>query len=407
MIRSFRIQRHQPARALTRWVGVMLSLLVLLVVPSCAKEEPDVASPGGGRPGGMRGPGQGGGPGMQAMAVAVEAASRGDISTYYRATASLDPDKQAEIPSRVQGAIKQIFVEEGDDVRQGQALLRIDDAEFRHRLTQAKVALDQQKVQFARVERMRSQGLVAVEEFDNGQSDLEAAEAAYELAALELSYTEVRAPFNGRVVRRRVDVGQTVSNGTELFSLADMHRLLARVHVPAREFRRIRTDQPVELVVDSTGERLIGRIDLVSPVVDPTSGTIKVTVEIREYTPSTRPGNFAEVSIVTDRHENVLVVPNVSVLTEKDERIVYVAEGATAKRTVVEIGFEDDRWAEVLGGIEEGTPVVVQGQRSLSDDQPITILDRMNFESAGEMIVPEAKAPEADGRKGRDRPRSG
>jgi membrane fusion protein (multidrug efflux system) len=316
---------------------------------------------------------------METMAVAVEAAARGDIATYYRATASLDPDKQAEVLVRVQGPVRRIVAEEGDDVRQGQVLLFIDDTEYRHRLTQAKVALEQQKAKFARVQTIIAQGLVSVEEFDNAKSLLEAAEAAYELAALELSWCEVRAPFSGRIVRRAVDQGQNVSSGTALFTIVDMHRLLARVHVPAREFRRIQTDQPVEFRVDSTGDRLTGRIDLISPIVDPRTGTIKVTVEITEYPPSTRPGNFAEVSIVTDKHTGALVVPNTAVLTDKDQRIVYVADGETARRTVVEVGYEDDRFVEILGGIEEGTKVVVQGQRSLSDGQPLKILDSMTL----------------------------
>jgi multidrug efflux pump subunit AcrA (membrane-fusion protein) len=100
-----------------------------------------------------------------------------------------------------------------------------------------------------------------------------------------------------------VDAGQSVINGTALFSMSDLDRLLARVHVPAKEFRNIRTDQPVDLVLDATGERLTGRIKLVSPVVDSQSGTVKVTVEVPQHPSSVRPGDFAEVQIVTAQHE--------------------------------------------------------------------------------------------------------
>jgi membrane fusion protein (multidrug efflux system) len=159
-----------------------------------------------------------------------------------------------------------------------------------------------------------------------------------------------------------------------------MQRLLARVHVPAREFRKIRTDQPVQLEVDSTGDRLVGRIDLISPVVDPSTGTIKVTVEISHYPATTRPGDFAEVSIVTDRHSDTLLVPRVAVLSERDQRTVFIADGTIARRRVVEVGIEDDTNAEILAGLEVGESVVVQGQRSLSDGHPITILDRLDLE---------------------------
>jgi membrane fusion protein (multidrug efflux system) len=316
------------------------------------------------------------------MAVAVQPVVRGDIATYYTATASLDPDKQADVLARVTGVVVELLAEEGDRVAAGDALLRIEDAEYRHRRTLAEVDLEQQRLRFARAEKMASEGLVSDEDLDAARRDLRSAEASLELAALELGYTRVRSPFDGRVVRRMVDQGQTVADGTPLFTLADTHRILARVHIPAREFRDIRTDQPVELLVTSSGDRLTGRIDLISPLVDPSTGTIKVTVEITEYPPSTRPGDFVEVSIVTDSHADALLVPRVAVVSERGQRSVFVADGAAAEQRVVEVGFEDDARAEILSGLEADDMVVVQGQRSLRDGQPITILERLELDDA-------------------------
>jgi RND family efflux transporter MFP subunit len=180
-----------------------------------------------------------------------------------------------------------------------------------------------------------------------------------------------------------VDLGENVSNGTPLFTLVDMRRLLARVHVPAREFRAISVDQPVKLTVDSSGDRLEGKIDLVSPVIDATSGTIKVTVAITDFPASTRPGDFAEVAIETDRHIDTLLVPRIAVVSEKGEQAVFVAEGDRAVRRPVTVGFQDERHAEILEGLAEGEPVVVQGQRSLKDGQPLQILEKMDFAEPG------------------------
>ena len=115
--------------------------------------------------------------------------------------------------------------------------------------------------------------------------------------------------------------------------------------------------------------------------MDPESGTIKVTVEVTEYPPTTRPGDFVEVSIVTDRHSNSLLVPRVAVVTERGQSSVYVAEGDVASQRVVELGFSDDENSIVVAGVEEGDLVVVQGQRALRDGQPIKQLDPIDLDA--------------------------
>lgn len=323
-------------------------------------------------------------------AVAVDKVSRGNIATYYSATASLDPNKQADVLARVNGILKAPLVEEGDVVREGQLLIEIEDAEYRHRVTQAEVEFNLQRSTLARTDKMLETGLVSDEDADAVKSQMKAAEAALELAKLELSYTKVRAPFAGSVIARHVDEGRTVSNGTQLFTLADLSRLLARVQIPAREFRNIQIDQPVRLLVDSSGDRLQGQILLVSPIVDPTTGTIKVTVAIDHFVSTTRPGDFATISIVTDRHDQVLLVPRIAVLTEHEEHLVYVIEDGLARRRTVKIGFEDDARAEIVSGVEEGENVVVQGQRSLSDGQAVSVLGKIDFTAGAEpKVIPE------------------
>jgi membrane fusion protein (multidrug efflux system) len=332
--------------------------------------------------GGKKGPGGGPGAGGQPTPVAVETVMRGSIASYYTATATLEPNKEAEILARVSGVILAIEGEEGDRVSEGKTLLSIDDKEFQYRVKQAKAEYEKQQTRFARMQKMFEGNLASAEEFDTAKNDLQAAEAAAELAELELSYTRVRAPFTGHITRRHVDPGQTVSNNTPLYSISDLERLLARVFVPAKEFRSIQADQPVELVLDSTKDRLQGRIKLVSPIIDPQSGTIKLTVEVMKYPPNTRPGDFAEVRIVTDQHDQALVVPRTAIISERGEFIAYVAADSTAERRVVQTGFEDDRHIEVVAGLTEGEQVVVQGQRSLKDGVPIKIMDAIVFDDS-------------------------
>jgi RND family efflux transporter MFP subunit len=314
-------------------------------------------------------------PQQPAVPVAVGSATTGSIATYYTATASLAPEKEAEVLSRVAGLVKQLLCEEGDAVREGDPLLLIDNDEYLYRLRQAEAERADVQSRLARLEEMRSRDLVSAEEYESLKNDLKAAEANEGLARLNLSYTRVTAPFTGRVTLRRVEPGQNVSVGTPLFVLADFEPLLARVHVPAKEFAKLAPDQPVQLVLESSDERLAGRIKLVSPVIDATSGTIKVTVEVSHYPPTVRPGDFAQVRIVTERRESATLVPKIALVSDRGERVLFVAADSTAERRVVEVGFEDDVNAEIQSGLAPGERVVVKGQRSLKHGQAIKILE--------------------------------
>jgi membrane fusion protein (multidrug efflux system) len=176
--------------------------------------------------------------------------------------------------------------------------------------------------------------------------------------------------------------------GSPLFEVANFRPLLARIHVPAKEMGTLAAGQPADLVLDSNGARLQGAVRLVSPVVDPSTGTVKVTIGVHEYPAGTRPGDFVKVSVVTARHENALRVPSLAVFEDKGERVVYVAQDSVAVRRAVQVGFIDDTHTEILHGIQPGERIVVKGQRSLKDGGRIKILE----DSSAAILRPAAAA---------------
>jgi membrane fusion protein (multidrug efflux system) len=327
---------------------VVASLLLVLLAGGCGKDGAGGANASNAQPNGPAAPAQ------PPVPVAVAPAALGAISSFYNATATLEAEKQAQVLARVAGVVRALAVEEGDQVRAGDVLLQIDNAEYQLRVDQATARTANLEARFQRMTEMLAQGLTSSQDFEAAKSELATAKSDEGLARLNLSYTSVTAPFSGRVTRRLVNIGQTASVGTPLFDLADFDPLLARV--------------PVD-------QRLQGRITLVSPVIDPQSGTIKVTIEIASYPAGVRPGDFAEVRIVTDSHQRAMLVPRLAVISEKGEDVVYVAAvDSTAERRVVTLGFSDNVNAEILTGVQAGERVVVKGQRSLKHGAPIKIL---------------------------------
>jgi membrane fusion protein (multidrug efflux system) len=346
-------------------------LAVVSLLAGCGKE----GSAGQAQTGSSGGPGSPGGAKEAPVPVAVVVATTGEIASYYTATATLAAEKEAEILSRVSGVVSRLLCEEGDVVAEGAELLLVDNDEYRFRYESAEAARADLETKLARLGKMREQDLVSAEEYETLSNNLAAARAAEGMAKLNLSYTRVTAPFAGRIVTRSVNVGQNINAGTPLFVISDFTPLLARVHVPAKEFNKLEPNQPVDLSLESNGTRLRGRIKLVSPTIDPSSGTIKVTIEIPTFPAGVRPGDFAQVSIVTERRVGRTLIPKVALVNDRGEQVVYVSADSTAERRVVEIGFQDENNAEITNGVTAGEHIVVKGQRTLKNGSAIKILD--------------------------------
>ena len=338
--------------------------------------------------------------GIRPVPISVRPATEGDISSYYKTNATLEVDKEADIVSRVSGLVKSIAVEEGDEVEAGAVLLEIENDEYRHRVTLSSARTKNLKSKIDRLKAL-TDDLVSVQERETAESEYNTAVAEMELAKLNLSYTKVRAPFRGLIVTRMVDPGQKVGNDTPVFHLSDFRSLLAKVYVPSKEFRNLKTEQDVNLVLDSSKEVMKGRIKLISPIIDPATGTIKITVEVSDYPANTRPGDFAEVQVITDTHPAVVLVPRFAVITDHDEQVVFIAtEDNTAERRPVEIGYSDDDNAEIISGVKVGERVVVKGQRRLENGTILKILDDGSGDLGVSQRAPESQQKKKPGPKG-------
>lgn len=314
-------------------------------------------------------------PAPEPAAIAVEPIRMGEASTYYVTTANLEAEHHAEVLARTTGVVLELVVEEGDQVEENQVLLRMEDKDQQLQLRQAQLNLTQLQREHERIIAMRESGVLSAQEIEASQNAVETAAAQVEEAELNLTYTTVRAPFSGRIVRRHVDLGAQAQQGTPLFEIMDINPLLAKVFIPANRIGAISVGQRIDLTLDSNGNQLTGTISLISPIVDTNTGTVKVTAEIFNYPPNTRAGDFAEVRVRTDTHENAMLIPSVAVFEDKGDDVVYVAKNGKAERRTVEVGFVNEGETEIKDGLAANELVVVKGQRSLRDGQPVEILE--------------------------------
>ena len=333
----------------------------------------------GGRPGGGHAAGDGNGAaadgGSAAVPVEIARAVRTSISSYIETNGTLEAENEVDIVARTVAPIVELRVEEADAVRAGQVLARLDGSEYRAQLEIARVALREAKLAFDRAETLKEEDLLSPESYEQAMSALEAAQAQFDASQIQLDYTTITAPFDGLIIARYVKMAEQVSVNTPLYRLSDFEPLLAPVQVPERELPRLHVSQRAYLTVEPfPGERFAASVLRLSPVIEASSGTIKVTLQV-DPRGLLRPGMFARVYIETDSRNDALVIPKTALSLESIGDTVFVAADGMAARREVVLGFQEGDFVEVVSGVEEGDAVVVVGQDGLSDGTPIRILE--------------------------------
>jgi membrane fusion protein, multidrug efflux system len=307
--------------------------------------------------------------------VEVVSVRRGSVTAFYSTTATLEADREARVVPRLGGNIVELYVEEGDAVSAGQPMARIDNDRYRLELSRAEATMRRLEQDFNRSREMFARDLISAEAFERAKFEFEAQQASFELAQLELSYTEITSPIDGVVSERMIRVGNMVSNQEPVFVVTSMDPLLATLNVPERELARLAAGQAASIAVDALGgRRFEGRIQRISPVIDADSGTFRVTVEVSGEEGLLKPGMFGRVSIVYDTREDTLMVPVEAVIVEDARSSVFVIIDGKAERRIVTTGYRNNGEIEVRSGIEAGESVVVTGQASLRNDSAVSVI---------------------------------
>ena len=311
-----------------------------------------------------------------AVPVEVSKPTRGDIYAVYSGTAPIEAFAEADVIAKVSGEVREILVEEGDDVSEGQILARLDGDRLRLELNESEANLRKLQRDYERNVELKDKGLISSGDFDKIKFDMEALEASYNRAKLELDYTQIRAPLTGVVSERYVRRGNTIASGEPVFRVTSLDPLVAYLFVPEREYRNLAKDQVAAIDIDALqGERVLATVTRVSPVVDPETGTFKITIEIADDQRRIKPGMFGRISIVYDQHVNVLQVPRSAVLEDSNETSVFVVEDDKAVRRSVQTGYSNSGMIEITDGLSDDDLVVTMGQVGLKDDALVSIIN--------------------------------
>jgi RND family efflux transporter MFP subunit len=308
--------------------------------------------------------------------VEITTIKRGLISDFILLSANLETEKMADVYSRVQGLVDNISAEEGDVVKKGHVMMKLEADEYVLAEEKARLNYLNQKSDFERLDAMYKESLLSKEEFEKAKYTLQGFEVDWKQAKLNLSYTRITTPISGVVGDRLIKPGDRIQPTDKLFTVINTSEMIAVVYAPEKELGNVMKNQPAYLTSDHlTGEQFEGWIKRVSPVIDPQSGTFKITIGVKNKKNTLRAGMFVNTHIVTATHDNAVLIPKTAIVYENEQMSVYVVKDSIANKITLKIGFQDHEKVESLEGIEEGDRIIVVGQAGLKDKTKVRIVN--------------------------------
>ena len=349
-----------------------------------------------GRQGGARGGGRG------QLTVELAPVVQAAVNRELAVVGNLIGDQTVSVVPKTAGRLEEIGVKLGDRVNRGQRIAKIEDEEILEQVRQAEAAFEvaratirQREADLAlaktNVERSRSlfqRQLLPQQTLDDAEAKYQSAQAALDLARAQNTQSQARldelritqqntiitSPVNGFVSRRAVDPGAFVSANAPVVEVVDITRVRMVANIIEKDLKQIGVGDTARVEVDAfPGEDFMGRIARVSPVLDPSTRTASIEVEIANPQYRLKPGMYARVGIVTESHPNALVVPTNAVVDVNGTRGVYLSVNNAATFHPVKIGIEGNERTEILDGVAAGDRVVTTGAAGLRNGDPIVL----------------------------------
>ncbi len=346
-------------------------LLILIVITGCSRGEDSAKEE----------------PAPLIKGVVVGRIEPVEVDDFYETSGTVKAKTITTVSSRVMGEVLSVHVKEGDRVKKGSLLVKIDDRDLRQRLKsaehgyrEAKRALEIANKEMELAERTyeRYKGLyeekvITEQEFDEISTKSEIAHKSYERAEaglkrakamldeikVNLRFTDIRAPFTGVVTEKMVEVGMMAAPGTPLLKIEDNSYFLVEADVDESVFKAVNKGDRVRVRIDSVDKDIYGTISDIFPTIDPNSRTFRVKVSLKDR--ALRTGLFARVYISMGS-KKVILVPSSSVVKRGDLTGVYgVDDKGVVHYRLIRMGRVYKDGVEVLSGISKGDRIIVSG----------------------------------------------
>jgi multidrug efflux system membrane fusion protein len=319
-----------------------------------------------------------------------------DMPVYVRGIGTVQAFKTVAIKTRVDGQIMKIAFEEGQDVKKGDPLFQIDPRPFQALLEQAQAAKQRDEAQLSgakldleRYSKLIGSGFQSRQSLDQQQATVDALkgsvaadQAQIDTAQLNLAYSDIRAPIDGRTGQRLVDLGNLLqaSQGTTLVSLTQIKPIFVNFTVPqdaTDEIRRNQQAAPLDVIAyasDDKTELARGKVTLIDNQIDPTTGTLRLKATFENTDERLWPGQFVNARLQLSVRQKAMTVQQRAVMQGANGYYAFIIKpDNTVERRDIVVSATQDGFAVVTKGLQIGDKIVSDGQYRLVNGSPVKV----------------------------------
>ncbi len=321
---------------------------------------------------------------LEFLPTEVVTAEPVELRQTLQLSGSLRAVDLANVKAKVAGDVREVLVREGEAVKAGQLVVKMDGAEYEARVAQARGNLNNAKAQLEIAGKARDnnlalldKGFISKNAFDNSASQfagakasVDAAQGALDIVQKSLNDTTVRAPISGIVSARHVQPGEKVASDSKLLEIVNLQKLELEAAVPASEIAQVAIGQSVELRVEGLPQGFEGKVARINPSTAAGSRSVPVYIQVANPQNQLRVGLFAEGRLVLARKSGVLALPQSAVRKDGGGAYVFTIAGGKIERKAVTIGASgiagDEFRTEISSGLDFGTQVIRTDMGNLS-----------------------------------------
>ena len=354
---------------------IVYALLVIVIGGLIAyrisknQEKTDTGSPGssaagakGGKPGAM--------PPTRVSGIIVKTEM---FANSLSLTGSIEANEQVDIRSEVSGLVTSINFKEGSNVSKGQILIKINDRELQAQLSQA---LTKQKLASEtefRAGTLLKKEAISKEEYDVALADLRSLQSQTQLIRAQLSKTQIRAPFNGRIGLRSISVGEYVTSTSTIAKLVSINPVKILFSVPEKYSNQIKLNTSFKFTVAGSDNSHLAEVYAIEPGVDLSTRTLQLKAKADNTSGALLPGSFAKIDLPLSNVNDAILIPTESVIPVLKGKKVFISANGKAKEVMIETGTRTQKSVLVSSGLKVGDTVLTSGMMSLKADAPVLV----------------------------------